>query len=112
MKIAVAADGGRVSAHFGHCDQFVVAEIADGKVASTNPVANPGHTPGSLPPFVASLGAEKIIAGGMGSKAIELFNANGVDCVLGVSGTVEEALSSFASGQLVSGESSCTGGHH
>ena len=78
MKIAVAVENGEVSAHFGHCDHFLVADIKDGKVNSTDAVANPGHTPGALPPFVAGLGASVIIAGGMGQKAIDLFKANGV----------------------------------
>ncbi|ADK79406.1 NifB/NifX family molybdenum-iron cluster-binding protein [Sediminispirochaeta smaragdinae] len=111
MKVAVAADGTMVSGHFGHCEQFVVADIANGRVESTTPVANPGHTPGALPPFVASLGASKIVAGGMGPRAIELFEANGVGCILGISGPISDALEKLAKGELEGGESSCTGSH-
>jgi predicted Fe-Mo cluster-binding NifX family protein len=111
MKIAVAAEGERVSEHFGHCDHFVLADIIDGRVQDTIAVPNPGHEPGALPPFVASLGAELVIAGGMGSRAVQLFEANGVRSIVGVHGTARDAIAAFAAGTLEAGESGCTEEH-
>ena len=39
-------------------------------VLSENSVPNPGHRPGFLPNFLGDMGAEVIIAGGMGEGAV------------------------------------------
>lgn len=112
MKVAVAAENGKVSAHFGHCAHFVVAEIEEGSVVSRQTVENPGHAPGALPPFVAGLGATVIIAGGMGRMAIDLFNSHGVEALVGAGGSVDEVLNDFAQGRLAVGASACTEENH
>ena len=43
----------------------------------------PEHTPGSFPKWVAANGATDVIAGGMGGKAINLFNQLGVNAFVG-----------------------------
>lgn len=68
MKIAVAAMGNTVSGHFGHCEDFLIFDTADGAVTGEERVPNPGHRPGFLPNFLADRGVEVIIAGGMGGR--------------------------------------------
>ena len=46
MKIAVAAMGSTVAGHFGHCENFIFFDTADGKITAENSVPNPGHRPG------------------------------------------------------------------
>ena len=43
MKIAVAAMGTQVAGHFGHCENFIFFDTADGKIVAVNSVPNPGH---------------------------------------------------------------------
>ena len=69
MKIAVAAMGNTVSGHFGHCEDFLIFDTADGAITGEERVPNPGHRPGFLPNFLADRGVEVIIAGGMGGGA-------------------------------------------
>ncbi len=114
MKIAVPTDNGQVAAHFGRCPEYTLAEITDGRVASTQTIANPGHEPGFLPAYLAERGIAAIIAGGMGPKAVGLFEERNIAVHLGVSGAVRDALDAFARGALVTGPSTCnheTGGH-
>lgn len=73
MRIAVAAEGTRVSDHFGHCEGFMMYESDGGKVDAGRFLSNPGHQPGVLPVFLKEKGADVVIAGGMGERAQMLF---------------------------------------
>jgi len=72
MKIAFSTDNGAVSAHFGRCPEFTIAEIDNGIVKESKTVANPGHEPGRIPEFLHGMGVEVIVAGGMGRRAVSL----------------------------------------
>jgi len=45
----------------------------------------------------------------MGPRAIELFHANGIEVLLGVSGNVDYVAQDYIAGRLSPGESTC---HH
>lgn len=110
MKVAISTDNNTVSAHFGRCPQFTFAEIQDGEIKDVTVMENPGHEPGFLPEFLHRNGAEYIIAGGMGQRARMLFDAKSIKTILGVSGTIEQALTQLCSGTLTGGESFCSPG--
>ena len=104
MKIAVAAMGDIVAGHFGHCENFIFFDTADGKITGVNSVPNPGHRPGFLPNFLADNGAQVVIAGG---------SADGHDFAA-------QAVEKYLRGELVSTGAVChqhehadeCGGHH
>jgi predicted Fe-Mo cluster-binding NifX family protein len=105
--IAIAAEDargfeGQVSAHFGRCPFYVLAEV-DGTVATVSRVvSNPysgAHQPGVMPRFIHDLGANVIIAGGMGRRAIDMFHGLGVDVATGAIGTVDEVLGAYLRGE-------------
>jgi len=110
MKVAVSTDSGNVAQHFGRCPQFTVAEIEDGKVLKKKVIENPGHTTGSLPRFFKEQGIEIVVAGGAGMKAQQFFEDFGIRLVIGVSGSVDNALQALAEEKLESGKSSCQPG--
>ncbi len=119
-KIALAANDkleldGEMSMHFGRCPAYVVAEVnEDGKVASTQIAENPffeQHTPGQVPKFVKSLGVDVIIAGGMGPKAIAMFEDFGIEVVTGVGGRIGNVLEAYLKGEI-SGAAGCAHDHH
>lgn len=107
MKIAVACEGKVVSAHFGHCEGFIIYNVEDGKVTSNEFKANPGHRPGFLPVYLKEQGADVIIAGGMGETAQMLFNENGIEVVVGAQGNCDEIVDKFLKGELKSTGSVC-----
>ena len=86
-RIAVAAEDdrgleGEVGAHFGRCPYYVLVEANGDTVAGSRIVSNPYfelHRPGVMPRFIRDLGANVIIAGGMGPRAIEMFHSFGID---------------------------------
>ena len=110
MKIAISTDAGFVSAHFGRCPSFTIAEIEEGKVLKVEEINNPGHQPAFLPNFLAERGAKYIICGGMGRRAQDLFAEKQITPIVGVTGKVTEAIEKFAQGKLEAGESSCKPG--
>ncbi|MFA5137681.1 MAG: NifB/NifX family molybdenum-iron cluster-binding protein [Elusimicrobiota bacterium] len=110
MRVAVSTDGSEVSGHFGRCPSFTIAEIEEGKVLRSEVIENPGHHPGFLPKFLSERGVRCIIAGGMGARAQGLFDECGIRTVLGVQGSVQEALAAFAGGRLTAGPSLCKPG--
>ena len=110
MKIAIATDGEHISSHFGRCPSFTVIEIDGEKIVHREILENPGHHPGYLPQFFHERGIGCIIAGGMGGKAMGLFNQFNIDIITGVSGRVEQIIDQMAKGSLQGGESLCQPG--
>lgn len=107
MKIAVAAMRNTVAGHFGHCENFLFFETADGKITSQTSIPNPGHRPGFLPNFLADNGAQVIISGGMGGGAVDIFNERGVEVIIGVQGDAKDAVERYLAGNLESTGSIC-----
>ncbi|MGM0621437.1 MAG: NifB/NifX family molybdenum-iron cluster-binding protein [Bacteroidota bacterium] len=83
-KIAVPAnDNSVLDAHFGHCKFFVLAETNGEEITAEETVQPPPHEPGVLPAWLAENGVTDVLAGGMGNRAIQLFNQNGVNVFVG-----------------------------
>lgn len=108
MRIAVSADDDRgldsvVSPHFGRCPYFVLVDMKDREVKQVQTVANPfygNHRPGQVPGFIHEQGADVMLTGGMGGRAIAFFQQYGVEAVTGAYGTVRTALEQYLGGQL------------
>jgi predicted Fe-Mo cluster-binding NifX family protein len=105
MKIAIPLAGGQLSAHFGHCEKFALIEAdpAEKKILGREDVDSPPHEPGLLPKWLGEKGADVIIAGGMGQRALQLFAAQNITVVVGApSGTPEDIAAAFLQGTLPS----------
>lgn len=108
MRIAVSTDNKNgldsiVSPHFGRCPHFVLVDLNDAKAGEIREVDNPfypNHEPGQVPAFVASLGANVMLTGGMGGRAIMFFREYGIEGVTGAYGTVRQSIERFMGGQL------------
>ena len=110
MKVAISTDEGFVSAHFGRCPVFTVIEIKEDKLVKQEVIDNPGHEPGFLPQFFSAMGVKCIIAGGMGTQALELFAQKGIKTITGITGKTEEVIAQLLKGELSGGESLCQSG--
>jgi predicted Fe-Mo cluster-binding NifX family protein len=58
------------------------------------------HIPGVMPRFIYEHGAQVIIAGGMGPRAIRMFEDLGVEVVTGVTGRVGALVSAYLDGEI------------
>ncbi len=86
MKIAIPLTGGKLSEHFGHCEQFMIADVDTDTNTVTNKVllTPPPHEPGVLPSWLASLNVDCLIAAGIGQRAVQLFAQNNITVTVGV----------------------------
>jgi predicted Fe-Mo cluster-binding NifX family protein len=122
MRVAIATENGAVAAHFGRCPLYTLVDIEDGREVSRQTLLNPGHEPGRIPAFLHEHRANVIVAGGMGRRAQELFDAMGIEQVIGTQGAVDTVVAGCIDGTLEGGESLCShgdgdgdghhGGHH
>lgn len=106
---AVPTENGLLCAHFGHCEEFTLVEVgADGEPSIKEVCAAPPHEPGLLPPWLAEKGASVVIAGGMGSRAQQIFAENGVEVICGAPPVAPlEAVKRHLAGTLELGENVC-----
>ena len=110
MRIAISTDGNFVSAHFGRCPSFTLIDIEEGNVIRKDVIANPGHQPGAIPQFLHQKGAEYIICGGMGQRAVGFFDEFGIQTIIGIEGKIDEVIEKLIKGELKGGESLCKPG--
>lgn len=82
-KIAIPIENGMLCAHFGHCEKFAIIEVENGQITEYAEEVPPEHVPGLYPKWVAAFGVTDVIAGGMGEKAISLFNEQNINAFVG-----------------------------
>lgn len=108
IVFAIPISGGKLSAHFGHCEQFALIETEDGQIIHKSMQTPPPHEPGILPKWLHEQGANVIIAGGMGTRAQDLFNQNGIRVITGAPMDPPESLvKQYLSETLVTGGNIC-----
>lgn len=109
-RYAVPTSNGVLCAHFGHCDEFTLVDVetASKRLLGVTAITAPEHEPGLLPSWLADRGARVIIAGGMGSRAQQLFAEQGVMVVTGAPAADPEAVvSQYLAGALITGDNVC-----
>jgi ATP-binding protein involved in chromosome partitioning len=110
MRIAVPLTQGKLSLHFGHCDQFAIVDIDDNinKVINRKDATPPAHAPGVLPKWLHENNVSVIIASGMGRRARQLFDQNDIKVVVGASDdSPEDLVSAYLENELEIGENIC-----
>jgi len=108
MRIAVSAESesgldAAICGHFGHSPYFALVDMNGEQVTAVHAVANPyysGHVPGAIPQFIHDQGADVMLTGGMGARAVSFFEQFGVEPVTGAGGTVRQAVEQYISGRL------------
>ena len=85
MRIAIPVVGEVLSLHFGHCEKFAFFDVdtESGTILAESFEESPPHQPGLLPRWVREKGATVVIAGGMGIRAQQLFENQGVRVIVG-----------------------------
>ncbi|AQT68639.1 Dinitrogenase iron-molybdenum cofactor [Anaerohalosphaera lusitana] len=109
MRIAVPVSENVLSPHFGHCQEFALfCADENKKITAEERLAPPKHEPGILPQWLGGLSVNTVIAGGMGTRAQQLFTANNIDVVVGApSQEPREVVEAYLAGQLQCGDNVC-----
>jgi predicted Fe-Mo cluster-binding NifX family protein len=100
MKIAVPLFGEEVSPRFGFSTQLLVANIDEAgvQVEGIQELAN--MRPWQWPDYLATLGIEKLICGGMHPRFQVEMQRRGIEVIWGVIGPVADALEALRDGTL------------
>lgn len=109
-RIAIPTYQGKLCAHFGHCEAFTILDIDTEtmQVTSRQAVTPPEHAPGVYPRWVKGLGADTVIAGGMGARAQALFVDQGIEVIVGAqAGGPEQIALDYVQGRLTTGDNVC-----
>ncbi|MGD8271180.1 MAG: NifB/NifX family molybdenum-iron cluster-binding protein [Desulfobacterales bacterium] len=108
MKFAIPLANGKLTAHFGHCQEFAIVEVEDNQILKKETLVPPPHEPGVLPSWLHQLGTNVVIAGGMGQRAVSLFDEKGIKVVTGAPTLEpEELVNSYLNQTLQTGANVC-----
>jgi predicted Fe-Mo cluster-binding NifX family protein len=108
MKFAIPLAEGKLTAHFGHCKEFAILQVHENEIKSKEILVPPPHEPGVLPAWLKDMGAQVVIAGGMGNRAINLFDQAGIQVITGAPVEEPEILvRDYLNNTLVSGNNLC-----
>ena len=114
MRIAISAESNNgldsaVGQHFGRCPYFALVDIEGNEIKGINVIENPffaGHQVGQVPGFIHEQGADVMLSGGMGGRAIQFFTQFEIGTATGARGTVKETVTEYLAGNL-SGTAPC-----
>ena len=106
MKIAISAStqdlSSPVDPRFGRCPYyiFIDPETMQFEAVENPNVASPSGAGIQAAQFIANKGATALLTGSCGPNAFQTLQAAGVEVIVGITGTVEEAAQQYKSGQF------------
>lgn len=107
-RIAIPLENGILCSHFGHCQQFAIIDAENKSISKETLITPPPHEPGLLPGWLAEKGVTDVIAGGMGQRAINLFNEQKINVFVGAQiKSPGELASDLLNNSLVAGANYC-----
>ncbi len=107
-RIAIPLESGILCSHFGHCEQFAIIDTENNTISSESLITPPPHEPGLLPGWLAEKGVTDVIAGGMGQRAIDLFNLQKINVFVGAQmKSPEELATDLLNNSLSAGANYC-----
>jgi ATP-binding protein involved in chromosome partitioning len=110
LRIAVPVAQGRLSAHFGHCEEFAFFDVdaAAKTILKEKRETAPPHEPGLLPVWLAERATDVILAGGMGERAQGLFADQGIKVFVGAAtDDPHHVVEAYLNGNLALGDNLC-----
>ncbi|MGD9268822.1 MAG: NifB/NifX family molybdenum-iron cluster-binding protein, partial [Desulfobacterales bacterium] len=88
--------------------EFAIVEVEDNQILKKETLVPPPHEPGVLPSWLHQLGTNVVIAGGMGQRAVSLFDEKGIKVVTGAPTLEpEELVNSYLNQTLQTGANVC-----
>lgn len=114
MKIAVpVTQDKQIDSHFGHCESYNIFTISEKNEITEIKNLNSPQGCGcksNIASVLASDGVSVMLAGGIGSGAINVLNSCGIQVVRGCYGNATEVVKLYLAGLVEDSGSSCQ--HH
>lgn len=106
MKIAITSSGpdleSPVDPRFGRCAYFIFVdpETLEFEAIENPNVGAPGGAGIQSAQLIANKGVKAVLTGSCGPNAFQTLQAAGIEVIIGVAGTVKEAIQQYKSGTL------------
>ena len=105
MKVCVPTMGDNginefVGEHFGRVPTYTVVDTKTNKVNVIDNTSEHAGGSGYPPEIIARTGAEVMLCGGLGRRAVAMFEELGIMVYVGASGTVKDAIQMWQAGKL------------
>ena len=111
MKIAVPiTKENQIDSHFGHCESYSVFTISDkNEIAGIKSIESPQGCgcKSDIASVLASDGVSIMLAGGIGSGAINVLNSSGIEVIRGCAGDATDVVKLYMNGLVKDSGSSC-----
>ena len=118
MKIAITTAGAGLDAavdpRFGRAARFLLVDTETGAWEAADNAESVDSAQGAgilAAETVSRLGAEVVLTGHCGPKAFRALTAAGIRVVVGVTGTVADAVEAFRAGRLKAADAADVEGH-
>ncbi|MDK2823957.1 MAG: hypothetical protein PWQ67_771 [Clostridia bacterium] len=111
MKIAVPSRNNQVDSHFGHCEYFTIFTVDDSKkIINEERYDSPVGCgcKSNIASELARLGVTVMLAGNMGSGAVNVLTTNGINVIRGCSGDVRAVVEQFLADKVTDSGESCS----
>lgn len=116
MKIAVPVKADQhIDGHFGHCASYQIFTIGEAKEIVARETMDSPQGCGcksNIASVFKSSGVTVMLAGGIGSGAINKLAEQGIEVIRNCDGLAEEQVIRYLAGELVDGGSSCAAHEH
>lgn len=119
MKISIPSMGksgleDQVGQHFGKVLNYIIYDTESGEVSVLPNTSEHNGGVGLPPELMAKNGVNVMLCGGLGIKAVSMFEQYGIDVFVGAQGTIQDALNAWKEGKLQNAnpENACTSHDH
>ncbi len=113
MKIAIPTRGNKLDHHFGHCESYTVMTVDNDKNVIKSeilPAANGCGCKSNIAAVLRDKGVTVMLAGNMGSGAVNVLSQYGIEVYRGCSGNVRALTEAFLAGVIADSGTTCA--HH
>lgn len=108
MHIAISVETNNgldsdVAYHFGRCPFYAFVDVVENEVQTVEIISNPyyeNHQPNMVPTLIKEHNADVMLSGGMGRRAVSLFQQYNIKAATGATGTIKTALKNYLGGEL------------
>lgn len=113
MKIAVPTRANIVDSHFGHCETYTVFTVNESnQIIQRESIPSPQGCgcKSNIASVLQDKGVTIMLAGNMGNGALNVLNTHNIKVYRGCSGSVEDVVKSYLSGDISDSGIGCS--HH
>jgi predicted Fe-Mo cluster-binding NifX family protein len=104
MKIAICQFRGRISPRYNHSTEIATVMIGDGQILEKRVMALTVFEPFELTEFLAELGVEAVICGGVKEDCQQMLKMKKIRLIDNVIGNSDAVLERFIKGELRPGD--------